>query len=163
MTAFKLTELQVRLFGLQTLCSQENLDVGRSAGQILSQFVMLNPHSRDYSSRLEELLRQTKRDDGLYDNILLAQILIIPDSQIRMSRLLDLNTRYKKRDAGIQSLYEVGLLKKQLWLEDKDNTEKKKKLLTETRDVLTSFLSLYPDSFYADSVKKVLAGLPKPE
>ena len=41
--------------------------------------------------------------------------------------------------------------------------ESKKENLLEARDMLTGFLSLYPDTFYAVQVKKNLEDLPKPE
>lgn len=64
----------------------------------------------------------------------------------------------------MQSLYELGLLKIHFWRQqDESNPEKKKQLLADARATLTSFLSLYPESFCADQVKKNLADLPTVE
>ena len=164
MTAFKLTELQVRIFQLQQLCGPENLKGDQRSADRLAKFVMLNPHSRQYAGQLEELLQANKRKDGFYDNLLLAQTMLIPDDQLRMEQLADLHTKYSKTDGGMQAFYELGMLKKRLWLQEQQSgSEQKKKLLSETKDILSSFLNLYPDSFYAESVKKILAGLPKAE
>jgi hypothetical protein len=62
----------------------------------------------------------------------------------------------------MQALYELGLLKRRQWTQqDATNLELKKKLLAETRAILTSFISLYPGSIYAEQVQKTLAGLPQ--
>ena len=63
----------------------------------------------------------------------------------------------------ITLLYEFGLLKKRLWSQQETNSEQKTKLLGETRDVLTKFISLYPDGIYTGQVEKILSGLPKVE
>ncbi len=163
MTAFRLNELQVRLFKLQELISQANLNDGQGSYERLSEFVKLNPHIRDYASGLEDLIKRTGEKDGLYDNMLLEQTMLIPDDQLRMEKLAALNAKYSKTDGGIEALYELGMLKKRLLQEQQSGSEQKKKLLLETKDIFTSFLKLYPDSFYSESVKKILAGLPKAE
>jgi len=60
------------------------------------------------------------------------------------------------------ALYELGLLKISLWRQqDESNAELKKKYLEEARATLTSFISLYPNNFCAEQVKKNLDDLPK--
>jgi outer membrane protein assembly factor BamD (BamD/ComL family) len=63
----------------------------------------------------------------------------------------------------MQALYELAMLKKRLWSEQQTASEQKKKLLSETRDLLSGFLNRYPDSFYAEKAKRILADLPKSE
>jgi hypothetical protein len=163
MTSFKLTELQARIYQLRSLIGPENLKGSRQPADKLAKFVMLNPHSRDYLLQLDELLKQTSEKDGLYDNLLLAQIMLIADDQLRMEKLAALHTKYPKTDGGMQALYELGMLKRRLWSEQQAGSEQKKKLLSETRDLLSAFLNLYPNSFYAGRANKILADLPKSE
>ncbi len=163
-TMFKLTELQRKLNQLRTLISGENrTDKPESAGR-LAKFVVLSPHSPDYGQRLAELLAQMGRNDPLRDNVLLAQTKVIADEQLRAEKLAELHKKFGDTDAGMQSLYELGLLKIRFWRQqDESNAENKKQLLADARATLTSFLSLYPDSFCAEQVKKNLADLPTVE
>jgi hypothetical protein len=125
---------------------------------------MLNPYSLDYEYQLNELLRQTGAKDGLRDNILLAQAKLITDERQQVEKLSQIHQGFQESDGGMQALYELGLLKISLWRQHEgSNAELKKKYLAETRDTLTSFVSLYPNSFYAEQVKKNLEGLPTVE
>jgi len=64
----------------------------------------------------------------------------------------------------MESLYELGRLKIHFWRQqDESNADKKKQMLTDARATLTSFLTLYPDSFCSEQVKKNLADLPTVE
>ncbi len=153
----KLRELQAHIYELQILIGDDNLKGGDGAPERLARFVMLNPHSLDYEQQLDALLAQTGEKDGLYDNVLLAQAKLIADSQRRADRLSDLSRAYQNTDGGMQALYELTLLYIRLYQE-----EPKKENLTQATNMLTSFVSLYPDNFYAAQAKKTLAGLPKP-
>ena len=125
---------------------------------------MLNPHSLDYGGRLNVLLEQTGKEDGLRDNILLAQAKLIADEQLRAEQLSGLHKEFQDTDGGMQALYDLGLLKRRQWSQqDASNLELKTKLLGETRAILTSFISLYPNSFCAEQVKKNLDDLPTVE
>jgi hypothetical protein len=159
MTMPKLNELQRRIERLRTLIGPENRTEESGSKESLAQLVMLNPYSTNYSRQLDILLEQTKTDKNpLRDNILLLQTKLITDEQIRADKLTDLHTQYPGTDGGIQALYESGLLRISLWRNEKD-TETKKLYLYQAREVLTNFLSLYPNSFYAEQVKKNLDGL----
>ncbi|MBN2182342.1 MAG: hypothetical protein JW715_10545 [Sedimentisphaerales bacterium] len=161
MTLPRLNELQRRLEQLRALISPENRTGEPESKSLLAQFIMLNPHSLNYHQQLDRLLQQTKDSSPLRDNILLAQAKLINNEQIRADRLNDLQKQYKDTDGGIQALYELGLLKIGFWRQqDESDLQLKIKLLNEARAVLTNFLSLYPDSFYAEQVKKNLEGLP---
>jgi hypothetical protein len=166
MTEFKLTELQLRISQFRSLIGPENLKGGKSAeggAARLAKFVMLNPHDRQYVWQLDELFRQTGDKDGLYDNLLLEQTMLIADDQLRMQKLAELHTKYPKTDGGMHALYELGMLKRRLCSEQQAASEQKKKLLAEARDTLSAFLNLYPDSFYAERAKKILADMPESE
>jgi outer membrane protein assembly factor BamD (BamD/ComL family) len=161
MTLPKLSELQRRLYQLRILISAENRTDKPGSVERLAKFVMLNPHASDYAQHLDGLLEQTEDGDRLRDNILLAQAKLIADEQLRAEKLSELHKECSQTDAGLLALYELGLLKISLWRQqDESNLELKKKRLEEAKATLSSFISLYPTSFYAEQVKKNLDGLP---
>lgn len=164
MTPVKLRELQRRIHELQTLIGEDNAKGSEGVPVRLARFVMLNPHSLEYGPSLETLLAQCAEQDGLRDNILLAQAKLIPDDQGRAERLSQLNRQYQNTDGGMQALYELTRLKIRLYQEQGDSDrDRQKRLLTEARDMLTSFTSLYPDSFYVEQVERNLEDLPRPQ
>jgi hypothetical protein len=160
-TVFKLTELQGRINQLRTLIGSKNRTDEPDAKKRLARFVRLNPHNQDYSWHLDELLKQMGEKDPLRDNILLAKAKLIADEQLRAEQLAQLHREFQNTDGGMQALYELGLLKRLRWSQqDESNLELKKKLLIETRAILTSFISLYPKSIFTEQVQKILDGLP---
>ena len=161
MTVPKLNELQRRLNQLRILISSENRTDEQGSIERLAKFVTLNPHASDYAQHLVGLLEQTEDKDLLRDNILLAQAKLIADEQLRAEELGELHKEFQRTDGGMLALYELGLLKISLWRQqDESNSELKKTHLDQARATLTSFIGLYPNSFYAEQVKKNLAGLP---
>jgi hypothetical protein len=161
MTVPKLNELQRRLNQLRILISSENRTDEPGSIERLAKFVMLNPHASDYAQHLDGLLEQTEDGDRLRDNILLAQAKLIADEQLRAEELGELHKEFQQTDGGTLALYELGLLKITLWRQqDESNSELKKKHLEQARATLTTFISLYSNSFYTEQVKKNLAGLP---
>jgi hypothetical protein len=161
MTVPKLNELERRLHQLRVLISPENHTDDPGSIERLAKFVMLNPHAPDYGQHLDSLLEQTDDGDHLRDNILLAQAELIPDEQLRAEKLSELHQQYSKTDAGRLALYELGLLKISRWRQqDSSNPQLKKQYLEEARATLSSFLHLYPHSFYCEQVKNNLDGLP---
>lgn len=164
MTVLKLRELQRRIHELQTLIGEENTNGSDGAPARLAQFVTLNPHGVEYGQQLEGLLAQTGPQDGLRDNILLAQAKLILDDHGRSERLSELNRQYQDTDGGMEALYELTHLKIRLYQEEGDaDRNNKRRLLTEARDMLSSFTSLYPNSFYVEQVERNLEALPRPE
>ena len=158
MTPMKLRELQARIYELQTLLGDENLTGGEGALARLAEFVMLNPYGLEYEPQLDGLLARVGEKDGLRDNLLLAKAELIADDQHRAERLSELSRQYQSTDGGMQALYELTRLNIRLY-----QRELKRANLMRARDTLTSFLDLYPDSFYAPQIKKNLADLPQPE
>src|SRR4030042_1093506 len=93
--------------------------------------------------------------DPLRDNILLAQVKLIADDQLRAEKLSQLHTKFQDSDGGMQALYELARLNIGLY-QSESNPEHKKKYLAQTRTFLTDFINLYPDSFYAGQARKNL-------
>jgi hypothetical protein len=164
MTAVKLRELQRRIYELRMLIASENRTGGDKANEHLARFVMLNPHGLDYASQLDALFDQLAPDEGLCDNLLLAKANLIQDDLHRAERLSELTARYPERDGGTQALHELARLRlRQFQTEADANRDKKREYLTAAREALTSFLHLYPGSFYAAQAKQNLDNLPKPD
>jgi hypothetical protein len=161
MTVFKLTELQRRLNLLRSIIGSQNRTEQVTTSGRLARFIMLNPHSEDYSRQLDELLAQMGEGDPLTDNVLLAKAKLAADEQLRSEKLSQLHAKLPDTDGGMQALYELALLKISMWRkQDESNLEQKKKCLAETRAILISFVSLYPDSFFAGQARKNLDNLP---
>jgi len=160
-TKFKLLELQRRLDELATLISAENRQKTTAKAWRLAQFVMLDPYTEDYPQQLDALMRQTADSDPLYDNILLAQIKLIDDEQLRAEKLAQLHKKFTKTDGGIQGLYELALLKISVWRQQNgSDAASRKKYLAEARGLLGSIIDLYPASAFAEQAKKNLEDLP---
>ncbi len=161
MTTFKLTDLQRRLAQLGSLIGPENRKGKSGAEKRLTRFVRLDPHSNQFAQQLEELLAQLSPEDPLRDNVLLAKAKLIADDQLRAETFEVLHKQYEKTDGGTQAMYELALLKIQMWRQqEQTNAEQKKKYLSEARATLANFINLYPNSFYARQVKKNLEDLP---
>jgi hypothetical protein len=157
----KLNDLYRRLCQLQVLVSSENRTDDPVSLERLAKFVKLNPHAPDYARYLDELLKQTKNEDPLRDNVLLAQAKLIPDELLRAEKLSEIHTQYNQTDGGAMALYELGLLKIGFWRkQDESNAELKKKYLEDAKSILTSFINLYPDHYCTEQVKNNLSGLP---
>lgn len=162
MTLFKLQNLEMRFKKLQVLIGQENRSPDEKANQRLAKFVLLNPYSLDYESRLDALLIEMPQDDPLRDNILLKKIMLIKDIIQQSQKLSELSQTYPGTDAGKRALYELGLVKVQHWKNPQSSPELKTQLLAEARTILTDFIQKYPDSIYAAQAESVLKSLPQP-
>jgi hypothetical protein len=161
MTASKLTELQMKFSQLFALTGAENRTAKVDSAMRLARFVMLNPHSPGYAIQLDGLLDEMGKNDPLRDNVLLAQVKLIPDEQHRAERLAELHKQYANTDGGMQALYELALLKIHFWRQQEEsNAEMKKRYLSDARATLSNFLALYPSSIFAEQVKKNLESMP---
>lgn len=162
MTAVKLTDLQRRVNQLRNLISAENRTSEPGSSWRLARFVMLNPHALDHAQNLDELLQQTANNDPLRDNILLAKAKLIADQQLQAEKLARLHQQFQHTDGARQALYELARLKISLYQKE-SNAQQKKEYLAEARALLTSFISLYPHSFYVRQAQKNLDDLPTVE
>ena len=162
MTAVKLDELQRKLDQLRNLIGLQNRTAEADTKKRLAEFVMLNPYTQDYTRRLDELLEQMGDNDPLCDNILLAKTKLVADEQLRAEQLNQLHKKFQNTDGGMQALYELARLKISLY-QNESEAEQKKKYLAETRALLTSFISLCPNSFCTEQAQKNLNDLPKVE
>jgi hypothetical protein len=125
---------------------------------------MLNPHSPGYADKLKDLLDEMGKNDPLKDNILLAEVKLIPDDQRRAERLAELYQQHQNTDGGMMALYELALLKIHFWRQQDDsNAEMKKKYLADARATLNNFIRTYPSSFCTEQVRKNLESLPAAE
>jgi hypothetical protein len=164
MTVSKLNELQRRLSHLQSLIGPENRTDEPVSARRLARFVMLNAHAADYEQQLDRLLKGMGESEPLRDNIELARTKLIEDDQLRGVELSKLHEQSSGRDGGIEALYELALLKKNLWHEQgESNIEQRKKSLAEARAILTKFIDLYPKSIFTAQAKELLANLPTVE
>ncbi len=164
MTVSKLTELKRKLSQLRSLIDTDNRTDRPDSDKRLAKFVTLNPHTPEYADWLKELLAEMGKSDPLRDNVLLAQVKLIPDEQLRAEQLAELHAKYETTDGGMQALYELALLKIHFWRQqDESNIELKKQFLADARAMLSSFLRMYPSSFCTDQVRKNLASLPTAE
>lgn len=163
-TRFKLTDLRRRLNRLQSIISPENRTEDSQSDKILSDLVMIDPHSLSAESQLNLLLDKTNSKSPLRDNILLEQIKLINDPQLKAQQLYDLHKKYKNTDGGLEALYELALLKIKFWRDQsaKDILIKKDKLI-DARNCLTDFISLYPDSIFTAQAQKNLQDMPSVE
>ena len=163
MTPRKLEQAERMIRHLSALISEENRTNDPVSNKRLARFVMLNPHDPDYTAALSDLLDQMAATDLLRDNILLAQAKLIADEQLRAERLTQINEKFRNTDGGMQALYELALLKMRLYWPEQDSTDadQKKKLLTDARATLETFIKLYPESIYTTQAKKDLDSLPQ--
>jgi len=162
MTMFKLADLQRRVNQLRNLIGPENQTDEPIAKKRLATFAMLNPKATNYAQELDKLLETTSGNDPLRDNILLAQVKLVADEQLRAENLTQLHKKFQDTDGGMQALYELARLKIGLY-QSETEPERKKGYLSDARALLTSFISLYPDSFCAEQVKGNLSNLPSVE
>ena len=159
MTKVKLNELRFRLKKLELLIGDHNIGQDKASRDRLARFVMLDDHKIDYPEQVEQLLRETAKDDPLMDNILLARAMMDNEIEIRAAKLIEITKDYAATDAGIQARYELGVLNVQLWKDAKDQ-EIKDKYLKNARQILTDFKTEYPNSIFVSQALAVLQGLP---
>ena len=162
MTISKLEELLRKVRLLRKLIGDENQSDKADSAKRLAKFVMLNPHALDYARNLQGLLEEMTSDDPLRDNVLLAQIMLVSDDNLRAEKLMKLSEEFKDKDAGEYAMYELSILKVRCQ-QGEANTEKKHKNLVDARSALKRFIEMYPESIYANQVKELFGNLPAVE
>ena len=160
MTVFKLQDLQLRVRQLNSLINSQNISDDEQSQKRLAQFVILNPYSRGYGAKLEELLTQTKDVDPLRDNILLAVTLQVEDTMRRAQQLEDISNKYGETDGGMQALYELGVDYVKMWKEIDEGAQLKKEYLSKAREILARFIKKFPDSIFRAEAQRKLSSLP---
>ncbi|MHC4551159.1 MAG: hypothetical protein ACYSUT_00110 [Planctomycetota bacterium] len=161
MTPFKLADLEFRLKRLQSLIGKENQGTDDASGQRLGRFIGRNPHGIEYAAWLESQLADIEEADGLRDNLLLEQTMLIDDARQRMQQLTELSQTYPETDGGLRALYELAMVKVQLRKAPETTDEVKQQLLTETRSILDAFVETHPENLYAEQARSLLKGLPE--
>jgi hypothetical protein len=159
MTRVKFTDLQTRLNRLLNLIGPENRGKDAASESRLAEFIKLNAHAPDYSRRLNAIMELLGPQDCLRDNVALAQVKLIADTKHREERLGALHREYANADGGIEALFELGLLKTNLY-KHHANSEEKGVMLQDAVDTLENFIKLYPDSAMSTQVKELITRLP---
>ncbi len=161
MTPFKLRDLEIRVKRLQRLIDKENRGADEAAKRRLSTFVILNPYAMEYPARLDSLLAEMEKDDALRDNVMLEKTMLIEDARQRMQKLAELTQAFPTADGGVRALYELAMVKVQLWKDEQTSEETRPALLAEARTILNDFVNAYPDSLFAEQAQTMLQSLPK--
>ncbi|MCD6174733.1 MAG: hypothetical protein J7K65_03060, partial [Planctomycetes bacterium] len=115
-----------------------------------------------YAVSLDGLLEKMSADDGLRDNLLLAKAMLVNDIQRRSRLLEELAKQYPQCDAGIRAQYEWGMTKIKLW-KNPDSSEEKRKLLIDSRKILSDFIEKHPDCPFFKQAREMLQTLPQPQ
>jgi hypothetical protein len=160
MTRAKFTDLETRVNRLLNLIGPENRGKDAASQSRLAEFIKLNEHTLDYSTRLNAIMKLLSPQDCLRDNVALAQAKLIADVHQREEQLGLLHREYgNAEDGGIEALFELGLLKTNLYKRQAD-PEKKGKMLQDAVNTLENFIKLYPDSALSTQVKELITRLP---
>ena len=160
---FDLKKLNIKLLSLIELINGQNHTDNDPSRKRLAEFVMLNRHRRDYPEKLDAFLAGMNEDDPLRDNILLAEIMLIPDTLSRAEQLDELAKKFTGTDAGISAKFELAVLRVSLWKEAKSAGAEEKNLAEElalARKKLAEFIEAYPQSIFAAQAREKLANLP---
>ncbi len=156
----KLRNLDLRLRNLQRLLEPERRGSTDAARRRLAVFIGLNPYALDYEARLNTLLSEMTEEDPLRGDILLAKALTIPDPPERATALTELMHTYRVSDVGVRAHYEKAQSLLQMWKDSDLEGDQRRVLLDDIRQILTTFLAMYPDSIYADQAHSLLQTLP---
>jgi hypothetical protein len=159
MTEARLKDLQARLERFSVLIGPENRTDNQVSEARLAQFLKLNPYTIDYEARLQDLLAEMPPNDPLLDNLLLAQAKTIADVEACASRLYAIFRQFPDRDGGKEALYELARLKIRMY-QAETNTESRRTLLKEVRQLLEQVCQLYSGQFLAEEARATMATLP---
>lgn len=161
LTSFDIEQLRNRLMTLRELISDENLGKTKESSKQLAAFVRLNRHDLKYAEQLDALLATIGKSNRLYDNIILEKARLIPDELLRAKTFEKIHSDFADTDGGLQALYDLALLRINLWRQtEEDNLERKKDLLIKARQTLSEFVKLYPENFRTAQAREMLSKLP---
>lgn len=159
MTETKLRDLQGRLERVSTLIGPENKRDQPQAEAMLAQLVMLNPYSLDYETKLQQLLTDLQPNDPIRDNVLLALAKATGDAETAAQRLQALHEQFPNSDAGKEALFELARLEVRMFQSQSD-PQIKKTHLQKAKQILTTVMERYPETFLAEQAKQVMSTLP---
>ena len=161
MTVFKLNDLNLRFRKLQSCISKENRGTDPASKERLSEFLKLNPYDLNYTVRLDGLLDQMPRGDGLRENILLEKIKRVDDLERRSQMLSELAEQYPDRDSAVEARYELGLITIQLWKKSELPLSEKMPLLIKAQRILRDIAEQPGGCPYSQQATAALQTLPQ--
>lgn len=160
MTELKLRDLSIRTQKLQSLLQPEHR-ANPEAERRLATFVGLNPYAVDYALRLAALAAEIPPTDPLWDNVRLAQLLLISDLSSRAAGLEKfLQQTSPAADALLEARYELILCYLELWKQTQQQGQARNELLETLRSLLDQFLQQYGGSMYTANVLQIRHTLP---
>ena len=159
MKAFKLQNLRQKLNQLELVLGNASAMKTETEKTHLARFILLNRHGRDYAIQIDKLLEESEEGNALKDNLLLAKIKLIPDTQLRGRQLRELSNQYPQTDGGIEAMYELGVLNVQLWKSPDSGGAGKAAYLRDARAILSTFIKDHPDSIFSVEASTVLESL----
>ena len=162
MDAAKLDDLKFRINELKSIINVENHKNDPEDTEILAKFIMLNPNEVDYLNKLDDLEKNLSHDSPLIDNVLLAKALMLKDTAEQSKELKNIADSYPKSDGGIDAMYELAVLRVNLWQKlPEDDKEMKTNYLLKAKEILGGFISENPDHYLTGEAAKILNSLPE--
>ncbi|KPK77844.1 MAG: hypothetical protein AMJ79_01985 [Phycisphaerae bacterium SM23_30] len=155
----QLASLQMRIGRLMTLINPENRTGPDQNQQRLAQFVRLDKFNLNYEALLKEMTLDSPRPDPLLDNIELAQVLLLKDTEEKITRLEDLIQRYQDRDGGVEAMLELAQTLMEKYRRS-DYQGDRDLLLSRSTELLQKIIFLRPEEFLGQYAQKKLEELP---
>ena len=160
-TRLKLIAIKDMLLKINAMLNSQNWNSTAESKAKLAKFIMLNPHSPEYSDHLKRMLENTTENEPLYDNLRLAIAMLEEDPAKRISLLREIQKEFKNQDATTRALFELALASLQLYRNESINENDRKQHLDQARSTFELLIQLYPQSMYSEQAKTKLEGLPK--
>jgi tetratricopeptide (TPR) repeat protein len=162
MDTAKLDDLKFRINELKSIINIENHQNIPENNEILAKFIMLNPNELDYLNNLEDIAKHLSKDSPLLDNIMLAKALMLKDTAEQSKELKNIADTYPKTDSGIHAIYELAVLRVNLWQKlPEDDQEIKTNYLLKAKEILNGFITANPEHYLTDEAAKILNSLPE--
>ena len=153
-------KLDFKIRHLLKLIDGENHNDTPDSHKRLAAFLGLNPYDFNYENELNRLIEKCDPQDPLFDNLLLAKAKLTEDHYARINHLQNIVDKFEGRDAAIQAIYEIGLLKIQIWRKmDSTNQQNRENLLNEARQKFETLIQNYPQSIFNKKAANILQGL----
>ncbi len=161
MTKPLIDDLKFRTLQFKEIIGPQNHNNDRNSKLLLTRFISLNPNELNYQEKLNDLLLDAGKNSPLIDNILLTQALIINDQSRKLIHLKEVSDKYPQSDGAVGALYEMGLLRVQLWQQQTDdNKDIKNNYLHKAREILEALVYFHPNHYLSYEAKNILNSLP---